>query len=182
MHTKAGTVGRLLPGIESRLEHIEGYDKGGKLWIRGENLMLGYMKADLPNVLQPLKDGWYDTGDIVDIDPEGFITITGRAKRFAKIGGEMVSLTAVEQMLDKMVPGYMYGVVAINDDKKGEQLILLTNNPDISQNDVTTFFKQNGISELWIPKKIHFMEELPVLGIGKIDYVSSKKIAEEIFS
>lgn len=182
MHTKAGTVGRLLPGIESRLEHIEGYDKGGKLWIRGENLMLGYMKADLPNVLQPLKDGWYDTGDIVDIDPEGFITITGRAKRFAKIGGEMVSLTAVEQMLDKMVPGYIYGVVAINDDKKGEQLILMTNNPDISQNDVTTFFKQNGISELWIPKKIHFMEELPVLGIGKIDYVSAKKIAEEIFS
>ena len=181
MHTKIGTVGRILPGIETRLEPIEGYDRGGKLWVKGDNVMLGYMKADKPNVLQPPEDGWYDTGDVVDIDEEGYVTIIGRAKRFAKIGGEMVSLTSVEQLLDKMNPDFMYGVVAINDDKKGEQLVLLTNNESLQQADVISFFKQNGSSDLWIPKKIHYMETLPLLGIGKIDYVLAKKVAEEIF-
>ena len=93
---RPGTVGQLLPGMEARLEPVEGITEGGRLFLRGPNVMAGYMSPDDPTRIEPLDGGWHDTGDIVDIDEEGYIAILGRVKRFAKIGGEMVSLSAVE--------------------------------------------------------------------------------------
>ncbi len=94
MQSKFGSVGRFIPEMDYYLEPVEGIDKGGKLVVKGPNVMLGYLLHDQPGVLQPPSTskgvGWYDTGDIVDVDNEGFVTIFGRAKRFAKVGGEMV--------------------------------------------------------------------------------------------
>ena len=133
MHFKAGTVGRLLPGIEHRVETVEGITDGGRLFVRGPNVMLGYLRAENPGVLDPPKDGWYDTGDIVQIDAEGFVTIKGRAKRFAKVAGEMVPLGAVEDLVARVWPSAMHAVVTVPDAKRGEQLVLITDQADAAR-------------------------------------------------
>lgn len=132
--------------------------------------------SDKPGKIIPTKDGWYDTGDIVDINEEGYISIKGRAKRFAKIGGEMVSLTAVESYLSKMWPDNMHAVIAVSDKKKGEQLVLVTTKKDAIRSDISSFAKNNGISELSVPREIKVVDELPLLGTGKIDYVGLNKL------
>ena len=129
-HAREGSVGRLLPGIEARLEPVPGIDDGGRLWVRGPNVMLGYLRAEAPGVLQPPPDGWYDTGDIVTIDAAGFVTIKGRAKRFAKIGGEMVSLAAAEALADAVWKDAVHAVVTVPDARKGEKLLLVTTQRD----------------------------------------------------
>ncbi len=179
MYPLRGSVGRILPGMESKLEELKGITDGQKLWIKGDNLMMGYLKADKPGILQPLEDGWYDTGDIVDIDEDGFIFIKGRAKRFAKIGGEMVSLTTVEMAINKLWEGVLQGIIVIPDDRKGEQLILITEkeNPNIA--DIVKYFKDIGLSELWAPKKAIYMKKVPILGTGKFDYVRAKTMVEK---
>ena len=123
--------------------------------------------------MQPLESGWYDTGDIVSVDDGGYITIEGRAKRFAKIGGEMVSLTAVEQVIDKLYPQALQGILTVPDEKKGEQLILVTNREDADVKTIREYFKEQGLSELWTPKKVIYMKKPPVLGSGKFDYVAA---------
>ena len=170
MNMKRGSVGRLLPKIEYKLEKVPGIEEGGKLLVAGDNVMQGYVKADQVGVLQPLKSKWYDTGDIVDIDEDGFITIKGRAKRFAKIGGEMVSLSAVEGALDKLYSGALQGVIAVPDEKKGEQIILITDRENVDMQEIKKFFKEMGYSELWIPKRVEYMAKPPVMGSGKFDY------------
>jgi len=170
MHLKNGTVGRLLAGIEYRLEDVPGVDEGGRLFVKGPNVMLGYYKDDKPGVLQPPEDGWYDTGDIVAIDDEGFVKILGRAKRFAKIAGEMVSLSSVETMVDKVYPDEGNAVVAIPDARKGEQLVLVTTNEKADKSDLSSYASKNGISELSVPKTIVTVDKMPVLGSGKTDY------------
>ncbi len=179
MHNRPGSVGRLMPGLEHRLEAVEGMgEAAGKLVIRGPNVMLGYLKADAPGVLQPPEQGWYDTGDIVAMDGEGFVTIQGRLKRFAKIAGEMVSLTAVESAVQKLWPDKHHAVISIRDEKKGEKLILFTTQPDAKPEEILQHFRKLGLSELAVPKQIEPVAEIPVLGTGKTDYVSLKKIAE----
>ncbi len=172
MHFKAGSVGRLLPGIEAKVEPVEGIWEGGKLSIRGPNVMSGYMKADQPGVLQPPEGGWHDTGDIVTIDEGGFITIRGRAKRFAKIGGEMVSLPAVEGYAAAVWPEADHAVVTRADPKKGEQLVLFTTAKGAKAADLQAWGRANGIAELAIPRDIRVVDALPVLGTGKLDYVT----------
>ncbi len=176
MYMKEGSVGRLLPGMTSRLEQVAGIDEGGELWVTGDNVMQGYMKADKPGVIQPPVKNWYNTGDIVTIDDDGFISIRGRAKRFAKIAGEMVSLSSVESLLSQQYPDSIHGVIAIEDDRKGEQLVCLTNNPDMTVETVQAYFKEHQFSELWIPRRIIYMKDLPLLGTGKFDYVEARKI------
>ena len=180
MHYKEDSVGRLIPGVESKIEPITGVDKGGRLLVKGDNIMQGYMKEDRPNVLQPLKDGWYDTGDIVSIDEMGYLTILGRAKRFAKIGGEMVSLTAVEQILDKLYPQTIQGILTAPDEKKGEQLILVTNNENADIKNIREHFRKEGLSELWMPKKVVYLAKPPVLASGKFDYVAAKEMLQSL--
>ncbi|MEI7669431.1 MAG: acyl-[ACP]--phospholipid O-acyltransferase, partial [Pseudomonadota bacterium] len=169
MQNRIGTVGRLMPSIEYRLENVEGITEGGKLQVKGPNIMLGYLRAENPGVLEALNDGWYDTGDIVSIDSEGYITIKGRTKRFAKIGGEMVSLTAVETAINNLWAGQMNVVVTIPDDKKGEQIILITEYENANRDEIIKYFRSEKINELAIPKKI-INKPVPLLGTGKIDY------------
>ncbi len=179
MNIKAGTVGRLLPHIHCEIKPVEGIDEGGQLFVQGDNIMQGYMKADAPGQLQPAKDHWYDTGDIVICDTDGFISIRGRAKRFAKIAGEMVSLTSVEQAVDKLYPGAIQGIITEPDAKKGEQLVLITDKENATISELRTFFKEKGFSELWIPKHVIYMKQPPVLGTGKFDYQTAKKLLSE---
>ena len=120
-HSRPGSVGRLLPGIEARLEPVPGIAEGGRLLVRGPNVMLGYLRAEAPGVLEPPPGGWYDTGDIVTIDDDGFIAIKGRAKRFAKIGGEMVSLAAAEALAIRVWPDAVHAVIAVPDAQEGRE-------------------------------------------------------------
>jgi acyl-[acyl-carrier-protein]-phospholipid O-acyltransferase/long-chain-fatty-acid--[acyl-carrier-protein] ligase len=176
MHFRAGTVGRLLPGMECRLEDVPGIDEGGRFFVKGPNVMLGYYLMSSPGVLVPPADGWHDTGDIVSVDDDGFITIRGRAKRFAKIGGEMVSLPAVEANAAKVWPGFDFVAVTRPDPKKGEQIVLVTNSSSANYAELLEWCRKNGVPEIAVPKEIRFMDKVPVLGTGKIDYVSVESL------
>ncbi len=178
MQNRRGSVGRLMPGIEHRLEAMPGIDEGGRLWVHGPNVMRGYLLADAPGRLQPPQDGWYDTGDIVELDGEGYLFIKGRAKRFAKIGGEMVSLAAVESLAAKVWPGFGHVVVNLPDKKKGEQLVLLTENQKASRDELSAFAKAEGVTALSVPATIIHIDKLPLLGTGKTDFGTAKEIAE----
>ncbi len=172
MHYKAGTVGRILPSLDHRLEAVPGIDTGGRLIVSGPNVMLGYLRVENPGVLERTEDQTYDTGDIVSIDEDGFVSIEGRAKRFAKLAGEMVSLTAVEKWLADAWPSNNHAVVAVPDQRKGEQMVLVTDKADAERTALLDYARANGITELMIPKEIRVVSELPVLGTGKTDYVS----------
>jgi acyl-[acyl-carrier-protein]-phospholipid O-acyltransferase / long-chain-fatty-acid--[acyl-carrier-protein] ligase len=175
---RPGTVGQLLPGMEARIEPVEGITEGGRLYLRGPNVMAGYMSPDDPDRVEPLPDGWHDTGDIVDIDEEGYIAILGRVKRFAKIGGEMVSLSAVEGLVAAVYPEARHAVVAVADSKKGEKLVLVTDRGDADVTRLAEWAREHGAPELAIPKKIVRVGELPVLGTGKTDYVAIQTLVE----
>jgi acyl-[acyl-carrier-protein]-phospholipid O-acyltransferase / long-chain-fatty-acid--[acyl-carrier-protein] ligase len=170
MFNRFGTVGRLMPGTEARLEPVSGVHEGGRLHVRGPNVMLGYLRASNPGVIEPPPEGWHDTGDIVTIDADGFVTIKGRAKRFAKIGGEMVSLAAVEALAAELWPDSLSAVAAIVDARKGETLVLITQKPGAKRSDFQTFARRKGTAELMIPAKILVVDKVPVLGSGKLDY------------
>lgn len=178
MQNRTGTVGRLVPGIQHRLKEVPGIKKGGRLMVSGPNIMLGYLYSTTPGELVPPKGGWYDTGDIVDIDDEGYIAIIGRAKRFAKVGGEMVSLTAVEEFLSELWPDHTHAIVAVPDEKKGEQLILVTDNKEAQRQEITEYVRSQGLPELGLPKKIISVDQVPVLGTGKIDYVQTQELVD----
>jgi acyl-[acyl-carrier-protein]-phospholipid O-acyltransferase / long-chain-fatty-acid--[acyl-carrier-protein] ligase len=179
MHFRAGTVGRLMDGMAYRLEPVPGIADGGRLHVKGPNVMLGYLRADNPGVLEAPPDGWYDTGDIVSVDSRRYITILGRAKRFCKIAGEMVSLNAIEQKLAELYPEQAHAVVAAPDKKKGEQLVLFTTLPKPDRKEISTGLKKLGLADLMIPKNIFEVDALPLLGSGKTDYVSINRMARE---
>ncbi|NFV82204.1 acyl-[ACP]--phospholipid O-acyltransferase [Magnetospirillum aberrantis] len=178
MHFRAGTVGRLLPGIEFRVEPVPGVDEGGRLWVKGPNVMLGYYRADAPAVLEPPSGGWYDTGDIVEVDDLGYVRILGRAKRFAKIAGEMVSLGKVEAEITVRWPEGNHAVVAVADARKGEQLVLVTELAEVTRDAVLAHFRGAGLAELMAPKAVLRVDRLPLLATGKADYVAVKGLAE----
>ncbi len=174
--TKPGSVGPLLPGIEARLEPVAGIDAGGRLVVRGPNVMAGYLHADKPGVLVPPKDGWHDTGDIVDIDAAGLVSIRGRAKRFAKIGGEMISLAAVEAMVTTLWPEQNHVVLSLPDDRKGEQLVLVTEHKGAQRSDLLAVAKAQGVPELWVPRQILVVDQIPVMATGKTDFVATSDL------
>ena len=179
MFNKFGTVGRLLPGIEARLEKVAGVEEGGRLFVRGPNVMLGYLRSDNPGVLEPPPEGWYDTGDIVAIDEQGYIAIKGRAKRFAKIGGEMVSLAAVEMLAAELWPNYVSAVVAVPDARKGERLILVTDKHSATRADFQAYARSQHASELMFPADIIVLDRLPLLGSGKPDLQTLQNLVRD---
>lgn len=178
LYNRPGTVGKVLPGMETRLERVPGVDEGGRLFVRGPNVMAGYLKTNKPGVLQPLEDGWHDTGDVVTIDEDGFVTIRGRAKRFAKIAGEMISLASVEAVAGELWPGVPTVVVNLPDPRKGERLVLLTEKAGATRDGFAAFAKSRGLPELAIPSEF-IVGKVPVLGAGKIDFVGAAKLLEE---
>jgi acyl-[acyl-carrier-protein]-phospholipid O-acyltransferase/long-chain-fatty-acid--[acyl-carrier-protein] ligase len=182
MFNKFGTVGRLLPGMEARLEKVPGVEEGGRLLVKGPNVMLGYLRVENPGVLEPPPEGWHDTGDIVTIDKEGFITIKGRAKRFAKIAGEMVSLAAVEALAGELWPDALSAVTAVPDARRGERLILVTQKKDATRGEFQAFARAHGASELMTPAEIIYMEKLPLLGTGKVDNMAVARLVKERFA
>lgn len=175
---RPGTVGRLMPGMEGRLEPVEGITSGGRLFIRGPNVMQGYIYTSEPGVIHPLETGWHDTGDIVTFDEEGCITIRGRLKRFAKLGGEMVSLAVVENCATSLWPENLHAAVTLPDTRKGEQIVLVTDYAQADRGDFVGFARNHGIAELAVPKRIVRVSEVPVLGTGKIDYVGVERLAK----
>jgi acyl-[acyl-carrier-protein]-phospholipid O-acyltransferase / long-chain-fatty-acid--[acyl-carrier-protein] ligase len=170
-----GTVGALLPGVEARLEPVEGIP-GGKLLVRGPNIMSGYL--DAAGQVEPPAGGWHDTGDVVEISSDNWVRILGRVKRFAKVGGEMVSLTAAEDLASAVWPDCRHAVIALPDPKKGERLILVTDRRDAASGPLLAHAQSIGAPELAVPRKIIKVTEIPVLGTGKTDYVSIQRIAE----
>lgn len=175
---RSGSVGPFLPGIEWRLEPVEGIHEGGRLHVRGPNVMMGYLDPDRPGHFVPPMDGWHDTGDIVTVD-DGVVTIRGRAKRFAKVGGEMVSFAAIEAVAQSLWPEHNHVVVALPDPKKGEQLVLITDKNDADRDALLAHARAQGFPELWVPKAI-LISAIPVLGSGKIDYGASVEMARRL--
>jgi acyl-[acyl-carrier-protein]-phospholipid O-acyltransferase/long-chain-fatty-acid--[acyl-carrier-protein] ligase len=140
--------------------------------------MLGYLRAERPGVLEPPPEGWYDTGDIVTIDAQGFVTIKGRAKRFAKVGGEMISLAAVEALASDCWPGAHVAVIAVPDARKGEKMILVTDAPKADRAQFQTLAKARGVPELMTPAQVLIVAAVPLLGSGKTDYPAVSKLIE----
>jgi len=173
---RRGTVGGLLPGVETRLEPVEGIPGGGKLYVRGPNVMAGYLAPG--GGLEPPADGWHDTGDVVSITEDGWVKIKGRVKRFAKVGGEMVSLTAAEDLACAVWPDSRHAVVSLPDPKKGERLILVTDRRDADAGPLLAHAQSIGAPEIAVPRRIIRVPEIPVLGTGKTDYVALQRIVD----
>ncbi len=173
-----GTVGRLLAGMEAKLEPVEGIAGAGQLYLRGPNIMQGYIKPDAPGVIVPPEGGWHNTGDIVAIDDAGFIAIRGRLKRFAKIGGEAVSLAVVENIAAALWPEDSHAAVAIPDGRKGEKIVLMTTAPGARRLDMIGWAQNHGVAELSVPREVLLTDTIPMLATGKTDYVSVQKRAE----
>ncbi|HYG85246.1 MAG TPA: AMP-binding protein [Azospirillum sp.] len=177
-HARDGTVGRFLPGIAHRLDPVQGVHEGGQLFVRGPNVMLGYYLSGQPALLIPPPDGWHDTGDIVAVDAEGYVRIVGRVKRFAKLGGEMVSLAGVETHAAKLWPDDAHAAIALPDTRKGERIVLLTSRAGAHREEFLAFARSHGIPELMVPKTVLWVEAIPTMGSGKADYPAVKRMAE----
>lgn len=179
MHSRPGAAGRLLPGMDYRLDPVEGIAEGGRLVVRGPNVMLGYLRGTAPGMLETLPDGWYDTGDICTVDRERFVTIMARAKRFAKIAGEMVSMPAAEALASGLWPQAAHAVVGIPDGRKGEALVLLTTQADATSGALLAHARARGAAEIAVPRVVRVVDALPMLGIGKTDYTAATRLAAE---
>ena len=179
LQPKHGSAGRFMPGMEYRLEKVEGVNDAGRLFVRGPNVMKGYLNADANEKFLAL-GGWYDTGDIVRVDEEGFVFIQGRLKRFAKISGEMVSLTAVEDALAGAFPHYglrcQIAVIARPCDDKGEKLIAVANEPRLTLEEIRAAIKAKGLPNLATPREVKFIQEIPKLGTGKTNHRELEKL------
>ncbi|MBF0125333.1 MAG: bifunctional acyl-ACP--phospholipid O-acyltransferase/long-chain-fatty-acid--ACP ligase [Magnetococcales bacterium] len=181
MAYRTGTVGQFLPGIEYQLEPVPGIPQGGLLHVRGPNVMAGYFKVDQPSVLQPpcssAGAGWYETGDLVELDEDGFVHIVGRIKRFAKISGEMVSLASVEKLAAAVSPNYSHAASSRPDPAKGEALVLFSTDPNLVRTALQLKAREWGYPEIAVPRQIVLLDAIPLLGTGKIDYVSLNRLA-----
>jgi acyl-[acyl-carrier-protein]-phospholipid O-acyltransferase/long-chain-fatty-acid--[acyl-carrier-protein] ligase len=181
LEPRYGSVGRLLPGMEHKVEPVEGVTEGGRLFVRGPNVMKGYLNADANAKFLAL-DGWYDTGDIVSVDAEGYLHILGRMKRFAKVSGEMVSLSAVEDALAGAFPQYglrcQVAIITRPDEGKGEVLIAVTNEPKLTMDEIRDAIKAKGLTNLSVPREIKVVKEIPKLGTGKVDHRGLQALME----
>ncbi|MBF0454461.1 MAG: AMP-binding protein [Magnetococcales bacterium] len=184
LHYQAGTVGRLLPGIDHHLMPVPGVEAGGVLLVRGANIMKGYLQPDGCGQVQrpetPLGLAWYDTGDVVGVDALGFLRIIGRIKRFAKVGGEMISLATVERCAATVWPDTLHVVEAIPHPKKGERLCMVSEERGATRPRLLEEIKAAGLSPLHLPDQILFVKEIPLQGSGKVDYPKVRELLAEL--
>lgn len=178
---RPGSVGKLLPGVEARVIPVPGIARGGILHVRGPNLMLGYYRAECPGVLETpaseLGSGWYNTGDVVEIDADGYVRLVGRMKRFAKVAGEMISLETVELIASQAAPMHSHAAATVEDEQRGEAIMLFTTDPALSRERMLTAARDLGQPEIAVPRRMEYIEALPILGTGKVDYVSLQAMA-----
>jgi acyl-[acyl-carrier-protein]-phospholipid O-acyltransferase/long-chain-fatty-acid--[acyl-carrier-protein] ligase len=182
---RPGSVGRMLPGMEAKFEAVAGMHNGdavqaGRMQVQGPNVMIGYLMADKPGELQGPHEGWHDTGDVVALDADGYLTIKGRLKRFAKIGGEMVSLAVVENCASTLWRDHDHAAAVLPDARKGEQIVLLTTRPKPDRTELIRWAQDHGVNELSVPRKIFHVDMIPVLGTGKMDIGAVQKLAVEM--
>jgi acyl-[acyl-carrier-protein]-phospholipid O-acyltransferase/long-chain-fatty-acid--[acyl-carrier-protein] ligase len=177
----ANTVGRFLPQIEYQLVPVEGIPRGGRLHVRGPNIMRGYYFYDEPGVLQPpqseVGSGWYDTGDVIDVDAGGYVTVLGRVRRFAKIAGEMVALEMVERVASHASPLHLHAAMVEVIADSGEGTVLFTTDPNLTRATLQRSAQLLGSQELAVARRIEHVADLPLLGSGKTDYVMLKNLA-----
>lgn len=169
-----------MPGIAHHIDPIPGIATGGELWVKGDNIMKGYYLYDTPGKLVPPVEGWYHTGDVVEVDNQGFIHIKGRVKRFAKVAGEMVSLEVVEKIANTAAPDFQHAATTKPDVQRGENIILFSTDPNLKREDLQIVAKNLGFSELSIARKIVYLEEIPLLSTGKTDYLTLKEMAQAL--
>lgn len=182
MACRSGTVGQLLPGLHAKLMPVAGIERGGVLHVSGPNLMSGYLKWDRPGVLQAPSseagEGWYDTGDVIEFDDDGFVRIVGRVKRFAKVAGEMISLETVEKLATAASPAAQHAASTQPDPVRGETIVLFTTDATLGRDALQATARERGAPEIAVPRKIVLVDALPLLGTGKTDYVTLKLMAE----
>ena len=173
LYPRFGSAGRFMPGMDYKFEPVEGVAEGGRLWVRGPNIMRGYLNAEA-NEQFLAAGGWYDTGDVARVDEDGFLHILGRLKRFAKVSGEMVSLTAAEEALAGAFPQYglrlQIAILARPDADRGEVLIAVSNEPKLQLEQIRAAIKSKGLSNLYLPKELKYMRDIPKLGTGKVNH------------
>ncbi len=179
---RAGTVGPLLPGVEARILPVPGIERGGELHVRGPNIMSGYYRFEAPGVLEPPRsaagEGWHNTGDVVETEPDGCIRIQGRLKRFAKVAGEMVSLEVVEALARSISAEALHAATCVTDAGRGELIVLFTTDSALTREQMAAAAKGLGYPEIALPRRIRVVDSLPLLGTGKVDYVRLKQNAE----
>ncbi len=189
MASRAGSVGEPLPGLQHKLLPVPGIERGGLLHVKGPNVMLGYYLYDNPAVLRPTSaeigegetgEGWYNTGDIVEIDADGFIHILGRVKRFAKVAGEMVSLETVEKIANHASPEHQHAASTQPDAQRSENILIFTTDSKLNREAMQASARELGSPEIAIARKIVVVKELPLLVTGKTDYVTLKQMAEQV--
>jgi acyl-[acyl-carrier-protein]-phospholipid O-acyltransferase/long-chain-fatty-acid--[acyl-carrier-protein] ligase len=187
---REGTVGRPARGVRVEVRdpetgNVVGSGERGELWVTGPHVMLGYLNQ--PELTRRVVvDGWYNTGDMVTIDPEGFITIVGRASRFAKIAGEQVPFAAIEEALAPLVGGAEDGapravVTAVPDDAVGERLVVIHTPLEQAPDELVKQLAAAGLPRLFIPAAADFYEiaTMPLIGIGKVDLKQINRLARE---
>jgi acyl-[acyl-carrier-protein]-phospholipid O-acyltransferase/long-chain-fatty-acid--[acyl-carrier-protein] ligase len=183
MAYRTGSVGQLLPGIESRLQPVPGIEHGSLLHVRGPNLMSGYYRCERPGILESpaseMGKGWYNTGDVIRVDEDGFLFILGRVKRFAKIAGEMVSLEVAEKIAVAASPAGLHAASALPDPRRGESIVLFTTDRRLTREKLAEAARTHGLPEIAVPRILRHVEGLPLLGSGKLDYVKLKKLAAD---
>jgi acyl-[acyl-carrier-protein]-phospholipid O-acyltransferase/long-chain-fatty-acid--[acyl-carrier-protein] ligase len=179
---RRGAVGRFLPGVEYQVEPVEGIGDGGLLHVRGPNLMLGYYRYSNPGVIEPPKsavgEGWYDTGDVVEVDSDGMVAISGRIKRFAKIAGEMVSLDMIEHVAREASPDHHHAAILTMQEFGGETTVLFTTDPKLTRANLADAAGVLGTHDLSVARRIVPLKEIPLLASGKVDYLELKNQIE----